>query len=54
METMKDPKFLAEAKKTGIEVDAISGQDIENLLRGLYATDPSVVKMLQDAMPKKG
>ena len=53
-ETMKDPKFLAEAKKTGLEVDAISGQDIENLLRGLYATDPSVVKMLQDAMPKKG
>jgi len=53
-QTMKDSKFLAEAKQVGIEVNAISGQEVEKLLRGIYETDPAIVKMLQDAMPKKG
>ncbi|MCS0496552.1 Bug family tripartite tricarboxylate transporter substrate binding protein [Ancylobacter mangrovi] len=36
-ETMKDPAFLADAEKAGLEVDPVSGAEVEDLIRGLYA-----------------
>ncbi len=35
--TMKDPKFLADAKKSLLEVDPISGAEIQALITKLYA-----------------
>jgi tripartite-type tricarboxylate transporter receptor subunit TctC len=52
--TMKDPGFRKDAKKTGISVDPMSGTEILHLLKGVYATDKSVVEMMQKAMPKQG
>jgi len=34
--TMKDPKFLADAKKSLLEVDPISGKEIQELITKLY------------------
>lgn len=36
-ETMKDPEFLADAEKAGLEVDPVSGAEVEELIKGLYA-----------------
>lgn len=52
--TMKDPKFLTDAKKTKLSVDPMSGADIGKLLKRIYATDSKTVHMLQKVMPKKG
>lgn len=36
-ETMKDPAFIADAKKAGLEVEPVGGVEVEKLIRGLYA-----------------
>ena len=41
--TMKDPEFLAEAKQRGIEVNPVSGAEIDRLLAELYQSPPDVV-----------
>lgn len=51
--TMKDAAFLAEAKKTGIEVEPMAGEAVEKLLKHIYKADPQTVTLLQSAMPKK-
>ena len=41
--TMKDPEFLAEAEKRGLEINPVSGHDVEKLIAELYATPKDVV-----------
>jgi hypothetical protein len=38
MQTMEDKEFLADAAKGKIEVDPISGEDLQRLITDLYAT----------------
>jgi tripartite-type tricarboxylate transporter receptor subunit TctC len=42
--TMKDPKFLADAKKTHLFVDAITGERIHALIKDAYTTPQDIVK----------
>jgi tripartite-type tricarboxylate transporter receptor subunit TctC len=42
MDTMKDPAFLAEAKAQKLEINAVSGPEIEQLLKETYQTPKSV------------
>jgi tripartite-type tricarboxylate transporter receptor subunit TctC len=49
-ETMKDADFLAAAKKMGIDVSPMTGHDIVELLKALYASPPAVVAAARDAM----
>jgi len=44
METMKDKEFLAEADKAKLEINPVSGEEIEKLIGELYATAPTVVQ----------
>jgi tripartite-type tricarboxylate transporter receptor subunit TctC len=41
--TMKDPEFLAEAGKMGIDVAAMTGTDVERLMKEVYDTPPDLV-----------
>ena len=43
-ETMKDPAFLADAKRAKLMVDPLSGPDMERILDKAYATPPALVK----------
>jgi tripartite-type tricarboxylate transporter receptor subunit TctC len=49
-ETMSDPEFLADAKKTGLEVDPVSGADIDRLLAELYDTPKETLEMARAAI----
>jgi len=40
--TMKDPEFLAEAQKEKLEINPVSGKEIEKLLQEAYATPPAI------------
>jgi tripartite-type tricarboxylate transporter receptor subunit TctC len=42
--TMKDPEFLAEAKRQSLEIDPVSGDQIAAMLRKVYASPPEVIE----------
>jgi tripartite-type tricarboxylate transporter receptor subunit TctC len=44
LQTLKDAAFLEEAEKQGIEVQPVSGEDIQALLERVYATSKEVVE----------
>ena len=43
--TMKDPQFLAEAKRLTLEVRPLSGREVQDVVREIYASPPEVVKI---------
>jgi tripartite-type tricarboxylate transporter receptor subunit TctC len=46
METMKDPEFLADAKKAELEITPISGEDVQQLVVEAYDASPEIVKRI--------
>jgi len=44
MATMKDKQFLAEADKAKLEIDPVSGEEVQEIVREAYATPKDVVK----------
>jgi tripartite-type tricarboxylate transporter receptor subunit TctC len=47
--TVKDPKFLADAKKARIEITASSGEAVEKLVKRFYSYPKSVVEKVSEA-----
>jgi tripartite-type tricarboxylate transporter receptor subunit TctC len=41
--TMKDPDFIAEARKSGLAVEPVSGEQLSALVRKIYATPRPVI-----------
>jgi hypothetical protein len=50
--TMKDPEFLAEASRSKIDVNPVSGKAIDDLLAEVYATPKEVHKKAAEAITK--
>jgi len=48
--TMRDPEFLAEAKKLDLEVHPVSGEKLDQLVREVYSYPADVVKVAADAI----
>jgi tripartite-type tricarboxylate transporter receptor subunit TctC len=51
-DTTKDPEYLADAKKLDIDVNPVSGKQLDTLLAELYATPKDVVKKAGEAITK--
>ena len=49
-DTMKDPDFLAEAKRLNLDVNPMSGQQVSELLTSLYATPKPLVQQAKAAL----
>jgi tripartite-type tricarboxylate transporter receptor subunit TctC len=49
-ETMKDPEFLAEAKKSRLDTDPLTGEDIEKIVAQLFKMDAGLVKQLKEIL----
>jgi len=47
--TMKDPDFLAEAEKTDLEINPVSGEEVEKLVKDVYATPADIVAKAKEA-----
>jgi tripartite-type tricarboxylate transporter receptor subunit TctC len=45
--TMKDKGFLADAEKTHLEIDAVTGEDMQKLLEDAYASPPAVIEKVR-------
>jgi len=50
--TMKDPEYLADAKKLKVDVNPVSAKALDELLAELYATPKDVVKKAGEAITK--
>lgn len=51
MDTMKDPKFLAEADKLHIEIDALPGETVEKEINDAYAQPKNVIDRAIELWP---
>jgi tripartite-type tricarboxylate transporter receptor subunit TctC len=50
MATMEDPEFLAEAAALDLEINAVSGGEIQQLISDLYDSDEELVQRLIDIL----
>ena len=48
--TMKDPDFLTEAKKLALEIEPVSGAEVQKLIEDLYRSPPDVVSRAKEVM----
>lgn len=48
--TLKDPEFVAEAKKSRLNIGPIPVEDIEKDIQGLFKLDPGLVSKLKDVL----
>ena len=49
METMTDKDFLAEADNIQLEINPVSGADVEKLVKDVYATPPDIIAKAKQA-----
>ena len=52
-ETMKDPEFLADAKKSRLDIDPVSAEELEKTVAQLFKLDPAVVAKLNQIFSMK-
>lgn len=48
--TLKDPAFLAEAEKSKLEVDPVTGEELEKIVAALFKTSPQILAKLKDVL----
>lgn len=53
MATMKDPKFLAEAKTAQLDLNPMPGHEVEKIVHGFFTLQPSAVAKLRDVVMAK-
>jgi hypothetical protein len=51
--TLKDPQFLAEAKKSKLVINCVSGEEIEKLVDQILAISQKTKESLQFLVKKK-
>jgi tripartite-type tricarboxylate transporter receptor subunit TctC len=52
METVKDPAFLAEAKKSNLEINPITGEETEKIVDSFFSLDPKLLEKLRSIVLK--
>jgi tripartite-type tricarboxylate transporter receptor subunit TctC len=48
--TMQDPDFIAEAKSQNLDVEPVTGAEVEMLIRDVYASSPEAVQLATSSM----
>ncbi len=51
--TMRDPAFLKEAEKAKLDVDLVTGEEVETVLKQSASAPPAVVNRLKQALDRK-
>jgi tripartite-type tricarboxylate transporter receptor subunit TctC len=50
MATMKDPGFVADARKLGMDIDAVDGGEVQRLVSTIYKAPPELIAKLKAAL----
>ena len=48
--TMKDPEFVADAKKSKIDLEPIAGEEVQKMVAGMFKLSPVLIGKLRDAL----
>lgn len=48
--TLKDPAFLSEAEKSKLDVDPVTGEELEKIVAGLHKTNPATLAKLKEVL----
>jgi tripartite-type tricarboxylate transporter receptor subunit TctC len=51
--TITDPAFVEEAKKVGLEIDPVSGEDLQKIVAEIVATPEAIAKRLADLIAEQ-
>jgi len=51
--TLKDPEFVAEAKKSSLEIDPLTGEEVQKTVAGLFNLSPATVSKLSSVLAVK-
>ncbi|MBI4522609.1 MAG: hypothetical protein HY695_02220 [Deltaproteobacteria bacterium] len=49
-DTLKDPEFLAEAKKARLDIEPVAGEEMEKLVAELFRIDPAMLARLKSVL----
>ncbi len=49
-ETMMDTEFLADAKKTKLDLDPVTGEELEKTIAGFFKQDPALIAKLKEVL----
>ncbi len=50
MDTMTDPEFVTEARKAGLDIDAVDGLEVQRLIGKIYAASPDLIGKVKAAL----
>ena len=50
MDTMTDPEFMADAKKSKLDLDPIDGEEVQKMVAGMFKLSPALVGKLKEAL----
>jgi hypothetical protein len=50
MAAMRDPQFMAEAQRAGLDIDAVDGVETQRLVRRFYETSPDIIGKVKQAL----
>jgi tripartite-type tricarboxylate transporter receptor subunit TctC len=50
IDTLRDPEFMADAKKSKLDIDPIGGEDVEREIKGLFNMERALVDKLKDIL----
>ena len=54
MATMKDPEFLAETERLQLNIDAVTGEEMQQLIKEAYALPDALVQQVRKALNPEG
>jgi tripartite-type tricarboxylate transporter receptor subunit TctC len=54
MATMKDPDLVAEARKAGMDVNAVDGDEVQRLVAKIYSAPPDLIAKVRKALEPPG
>jgi tripartite-type tricarboxylate transporter receptor subunit TctC len=53
-EAVEDPRFIAEAKKQKLEVDYVSGEEVQEVIENAFSFPPDIIKLANEAQQSEG
>ena len=54
MATLKDPEFISEARRVGLDIDAVAGDEVQRLIAGIYAASPDLIAKVRNGLKPPG
>jgi hypothetical protein len=50
MDTMRDPEFLAEAKKAKLDINPLDGAELERNVKEVFNLDPTLIPKVKEIL----